>query len=89
VERLTSSNAFSKSSLSFEYKAALAGILYILLIQEGLLISVLKASITKEEIDQTEIPSDVYPRIVACDEVKALIGIEMEHSDKPHSFSVR
>jgi hypothetical protein len=25
-------------------------------------------------------------RIVACDEVKAAVGIEMEHSDKPHSF---
>ncbi|HMB46017.1 MAG TPA: transposase, partial [Candidatus Methanoperedens sp.] len=32
---------------------------------------------------------EVNHRIVACDEVKALIGIEMEHSDKPHSFSVR
>ncbi len=32
---------------------------------------------------------EVNQRIVACYEVKALIGIEMEHSDKPHSFSVR
>jgi IS605 OrfB family transposase len=32
---------------------------------------------------------EVNQRIVACDEVKAVIGIEMEHSYKPHSFSVR
>jgi len=32
---------------------------------------------------------EVNQRIVACNEVKAVTGIEMEHSYKPHSFSVR
>ena len=32
---------------------------------------------------------EVNQRIVACNEVKAVTGIEMEHSYKPHSFIVR